>query len=105
MKPAVLSPPIASRLRCSIGSRTSACTPLMKARPFSRLYLSSSETVSSALRIDSGRGAFIGGELQRDRLGVVREFRVSCSTSLFFQCPKTECFSNNLAANHHEDIE
>src|SRR5690606_8561298 len=48
-----------SRRRCSIGSLTSACTPDMKARPWSRLYLSSSVTVSRALRMCSGRGAFI----------------------------------------------
>jgi hypothetical protein len=33
MKPAVFLPASASRWRCSIGSFTSACTPLMKARP------------------------------------------------------------------------
>src|SRR4051812_12142566 len=59
MKPAVLRPNIASRFLCSIGSRTSACTPLMKARPDSRAYLSSRVTLSSALRTASGRGAFI----------------------------------------------
>ena len=41
------------------GKRTSACVPLMKARPCSSEYLSSRLTVSSALRIDSGSGAFI----------------------------------------------
>ena len=45
----------ASRCRCSIGSRTSACTPLMKARPWSSAYLSSSVTVSSALRMRLGQ--------------------------------------------------
>src|SRR5438105_13052781 len=65
MKPAVFKPANASRLRCSIGSRTSACTPLVKARPLSRLYLSSSVTSSSALRMASGRGAFIGEKLRR----------------------------------------
>jgi hypothetical protein len=49
----------ASRWRCSMGSFTKACTPLMKARPWSREYLSSSVTVSSALRMCSGKGAFI----------------------------------------------
>src|SRR5213595_421864 len=64
MKPAVFRPAIASRVRCSIGSRTSACTPLMKARPCSSEYLSSSVTVSRALRTDSGRGAFMGVSLE-----------------------------------------
>src|SRR3954470_259577 len=60
MKPAVFRPASASRVRCSIGSRTSACTPLMKARPVSSAYLSSSDTVSRALRMLSGKGAFMG---------------------------------------------
>jgi hypothetical protein len=37
----------------------------MKARPDSSAYLSSSVTLSKALRIDSGKGAFMGGCLQR----------------------------------------
>src|SRR5437773_12387310 len=64
MKPAVFRPAMASRVRCSIGSRTSACTPLMKARPCPSEYLSSSVTVSRALRTDSGRGAFMGASVE-----------------------------------------
>src|SRR5690606_12977632 len=60
IKPAVFSPAVASRWRCSIGRRTSACTPLMKARPCCKEYLSSSDTVSRAWRTDSGKGAFMG---------------------------------------------
>jgi hypothetical protein len=37
----------------------------MNARPLSSAYLSSSVTVSKALRIDSGSGAFIGARLLR----------------------------------------
>ncbi len=36
-----------------------ACTPLMKARPSARVYLSSRVTVSRAWRIDRGKGAFM----------------------------------------------
>ena len=50
MKQAVLSPAAMSRWRCIIGRRTSACVPVMKTRPVSRAYLSSSETAASAMR-------------------------------------------------------
>src|SRR6218665_2892794 len=59
MKPAVFSPASASRWRCSSGRRTSACTPLMNARPAPSVYLSSRLTVAMAWRMDSGRGAFL----------------------------------------------
>src|SRR6218665_1091917 len=59
MKPAVFSPASASRWRCSSGRRTSACTPLMNARPAPSVYLSSRLTVAMAWRMDSGRGAFM----------------------------------------------
>ncbi len=60
MKPAVLRPAMASRVRCSIGRRTSAWTPLMKARPSSGAYLSSSVTFSRARRMCSSRGRSCG---------------------------------------------
>src|SRR5262245_32826584 len=41
MKPAVLSPAARSRTRWSIGKRTSAWVPVMKARPEGSAYLSS----------------------------------------------------------------
>src|SRR3954467_14681123 len=68
MKPPVFRPNIASRFFCSIGRRTSAWVPLMNARPCSRLYLSSRVTLSSALRTESGRGAFIEGSDSEEKL-------------------------------------
>src|SRR4051812_39264837 len=59
MKPAVSRPASASRVRCSIGRRTSACTPLMNARPVSSAYLLSHDTGSRGLRMLSGKGAFM----------------------------------------------
>ncbi len=48
---------LASRWRCSMGKRTRACTPLMKARPaLQGVYLSSSVMLSSARRTWSGKG-------------------------------------------------
>ena len=56
-KPAVLSPAARSRSRCIIGRRTSACVPVRKTRPESRVYLSSSEALA---RWAGATGAFIG---------------------------------------------
>src|SRR6267378_2552360 len=53
MNPAVFRPAARSRTRCSIGRRTSACVPVMKARPDCSVYLSSSVTSRC------GAGAFI----------------------------------------------
>src|SRR6266852_3727315 len=44
MNPAVFRPAARSRTRCSIGRRTSACVPVMKARPDCSAYLSSRVT-------------------------------------------------------------
>ena len=76
MNPAVFRPASASRWRCSIGRRTRACTPLMKARPGGKVYLSSSVTLSRALRMASGSGAFMGEGLRGGRrLGRARGTR------------------------------
>src|SRR5690606_25270872 len=49
MKQAVLRPARRSRWRCIIGRRTSACVPVRKIRPLSKVYLSSRETAASGI--------------------------------------------------------
>src|SRR6218665_1204718 len=60
MNAAVWWPAFASRIRCSMGSRTRACTPLMNARPVARVERSSRVTVSIAWRCSGETGAFMG---------------------------------------------
>ena len=71
MKPAVLSPARRSRSRCSIIRRISACVPVRKTRPLSRVYLSSSEACvarsagRSSARVNQHARALIRGGLDR----------------------------------------
>src|SRR5215831_5401470 len=55
MKPAVFRPAARSRIRWSIGRRTKACVPVMKARPDCTVYL------SSRLTWRTRSGAFMSG--------------------------------------------
>ena len=103
MKPAVFRPAIASRWRCSIGSRTSACTPLMNARPTVSAYLSSSETDSRAWRMASGKGAFMGRFLRAGdpgrRAKCANECRRNVRRSAFFLLVQKGQCSKNVAVN------
>jgi hypothetical protein len=81
-----------------MGRRTRACTPLMKARPDARLYLSSSEAVSRAWRTDAGSGAFMA-ELREQRSGeqAARQCRQKHCAMSFLSMPPSANLSNDLA--------
>src|SRR5882672_54502 len=72
MKPAVFRPAARSRVRCSMGRRTSAWVPVMKTRPDCRVYLSSRLTCRTRSGAFMSPGILPGREPRSERPGNLR---------------------------------